>query len=66
MSVKAKLIIDEMEVNVLWFTFGFNQGADYNGRPSQKPVFVGLKLVIETRKDLNLADWSFTPNQKNN
>lgn len=40
MSVKAKLIIDEMEVNVLWFTFEFNQGADYNGRPSQKPVFV--------------------------
>ncbi len=63
MSVKAKIIIDEKEINVLSFSFGFNQGADTNGRPSQKPIFVGLQLVIETRKDLNLADWSFAPNQ---
>ncbi len=63
MSVKAKLIIDEKEINVLWFTFGFNQGADATGRPSQKSVFAGLKLIIETRKDLNLADWSFAPNE---
>ncbi len=63
MSVKAKLIIDEKEINVLWFTFGFNQGVDVTGRPSQKSVFVGLKLIIETRKDLNLADWSFAPNE---
>lgn len=61
--VKAKLIIDGKEINVLWFTFGFNQGADYSGRPSQRPVFLGLKLIIETRKDLNLADWSFAQNQ---
>lgn len=64
MSVKAKLIIDDMEVNILWFTFGFNQGADISGRPSQRPRFVGLKLIIETRKDLNLAEWSFSPNEK--
>ncbi len=63
MSVEAKLIIDEKEINVLRFSFGFHQVADTNGRPSQKPVFVGLKLIIETRKDLNLADWSFDPNQ---
>ncbi|MDC1162544.1 type VI secretion system tube protein TssD [Tenacibaculum sp.] len=61
--VKAKLIIDRKEINVLWFTFGFNQGADYSGRPSQRPIFVGLKLIIEIRKDLNLAEWSFSPNQ---
>ncbi len=63
MSVKAKLIIDEKEINVLLFSFGFNQGTDTNGKPTIKPVFVGLKLIIETRKDLNLADWSFAPNQ---
>ncbi len=63
MSVKAKLIIDEKEINVLLFSFGFNQGTDSNGKPTIKPVFVGLKLIIETRKDLNLADWSFAPNQ---
>ncbi len=63
MSVKAKIIIDEQEINVFSFSFGFNQGADVTGRPSQKPRFLGLQLVIETRKDLNLADWSFTSNQ---
>ncbi len=63
MSVKAKLIIDDKEINVLWFTFGFNQGSDISGRPSQQPRFLGLQLTIETRKDLNLAEWSFAPNQ---
>ncbi|MDO6761526.1 type VI secretion system tube protein TssD [Tamlana sp. 2_MG-2023] len=63
MSVHAKLIIDRKEVNILWFNFGFNQQADRSGRPSQKPVFIGLSLKIETRKDLELADWSFAPNQ---
>ncbi len=59
MSIKAKIIIDNTEINVAQFSFGFNQKADDNGRPFQKPVFVGLQLVIETRKDLNLADWAF-------
>ncbi|MBU2949425.1 hypothetical protein KO493_01805 [Tamlana agarivorans] len=63
MSVKAKIIIDKKEINVLWYNFKFNQEADYNGRPSQKPVFSGLQLKIETRKDLNLADWSFAPDE---
>ncbi len=63
MGVKAKLILDDKEINVLWFKFGFNQDADITGRPSQKPTFLGLQLVFETRKDLNLADWSFDPNQ---
>ena len=61
--VKAKLVIDEKEINVLSFTFGFNQRTDFTGRPSEKPVFVGLKLIIETRKDLNLVEWSTAANQ---
>lgn len=61
--VKAKLLIDGKEINVLWFTFEFSQGTDRSGRPSQRPIFVGLKLIVETRKDLNLAEWSFAPNQ---
>ncbi len=63
MGVKAKLIIDEMEINLLEFSFGFDQGADRTGRPAQKPLFLGLQLKIETRKDLNLADWSFATNE---
>lgn len=63
MSSKAKLLIDEKEINVLLFHYGFNQVADATGRPSQKPVFVGLQLVIETQKDVNLVYWSIAPNQ---
>ncbi len=63
MSVKARLLIDELEVNVLSFSFGFNQGADSVGRPTQKPIFLGLNLTIETRKDLNLADWALSLNE---
>ena len=59
MSVKAKLIIDELEINILSFSFGFNQGSDTTGRVAQKPLFLGLQLKIETRKDLNLAEWAF-------
>ncbi|QXP58266.1 type VI secretion system tube protein TssD [Olleya sp. HaHaR_3_96] len=61
--IKAKILIDGKEINVLWFSFGFNQEAGHSGRPSQRPVFIGLKLIIETRKDLNLTGWSFSPNQ---
>ncbi len=61
--VKAILIIDGKEVNVRWFTINFNQGANPNGRPSQIPVFIGFKLIIETRKDLNLTEWAFSSRQ---
>lgn len=61
--VRAKLIIDGKEINVLWYTFSFNQGADSSGKPSQRPIFNGIRLIIETRKDLNLADWAFASNQ---
>ena len=63
MSVKATILIDDKEINVLWFNYEFNQRADGNGRPSNAPVFLGLQLAIETRKDLNLADWAFSPTQ---
>jgi len=61
--VKAKLIIEGKEINVLWFTFGFNQNADHNGRPNQNPVFINLNVIIESQRDVNLADWSFAPDQ---
>ncbi len=61
--VKATLIIDGKEVNALLFTIRFNQGANPNGRPSQTPIFLGFKLIIETRKDINLTEWSFSSRQ---
>lgn len=64
--IKAKLIIDEKEINVLWFTFGFNQGADITGRPSETPIFVRLQLINETQKDLNLANCLLCLSKPNN
>ncbi len=63
MSVKAKLVIDELEINIINFSFGFNQGKDTNGKPTQKPMFIGLQLTIETQKNVDLADWAFAQNQ---
>ncbi|GAA0871116.1 hypothetical protein GCM10009117_02610 [Gangjinia marincola] len=61
--VKAKLLIDTKEVNVLWYKVGFNQTTDRTGRPSQQPIFKGLQVVIESQKDIDLADWSFAADQ---
>ncbi len=63
MSIQVKLLIDDMEVNVLSFNLGFHQNSDTNNRYISRPIFTGLNLVIETRKDLNLADWAFAENQ---
>ncbi len=63
MSVKAKLIIDGQEINVLTYDYGFKQNTDISGRPFSKPVFVGLTVEIEARKELNLEDWAFASNQ---
>ena len=63
MSVKTTVIIDDKEINVLWFNFAYNRRADASGNPTTAPVFLGIQLAIETRKDINLADWSFSPTQ---
>jgi len=62
MSVKAKMIIDDEEINALWFSFGYQRHADVNGRPTTKGVFLGLRVAIESRRTLNLAYWAFAPN----
>lgn len=61
MSVKAKLLIDDLEVNVLRYSFRFKRGADEVGHPCERSIFAGLEVLIESRSDLNLADWSFAP-----
>jgi len=63
MSIQAKLIIDDLEVNVLKFHFSYNKQSDTNGNPTNKTVFNGITLVIEARKALNLADWAISQNQ---
>ncbi len=62
MSIQAKIIIDDEEINALWFSFGYQRHADVNGRPTTKGVFLGLRVAIESRRTLNLAYWAFAPN----
>ncbi len=64
MSIRAQLLIDDLEANVLSFDFTINRRSDFNGRPIDKPIFRGIELEIETRKDLNLVDWSFAHKNK--
>ncbi|MCF6351285.1 MAG: hypothetical protein L3J23_09720, partial [Flavobacteriaceae bacterium] len=63
MSIEAKLIIDGKEIKVLSYNFSFDQIADTNGRPSSKPVFNGLWVVIESQKGVNLEEWAIAINQ---
>ncbi len=58
MSVRAKLIIDDQVINVIHYSFRFDQKSDFNGRPSQRPLFLGLEVTIETSKKFNLTEWA--------
>lgn len=60
MSIQAKLIIDEKELNLLHFNFSFSQTANDIGRPSGQPTFNGLIATIESQKDSNVAEWSIS------
>ncbi len=54
----AKLIIDDIEVNVLHYHISFDQRASENGKPSQRPLFLGLSLTVEVNKKLDLGTWA--------
>jgi len=64
MSIEAKLHIDNKEIKILQFKFDYQQGTDYTGRPSTKPVFSGLWLTVETQKNLDLEAWAMAASQK--
>ncbi|WP_158976035.1 type VI secretion system tube protein TssD [Cellulophaga sp. L1A9] len=59
--VKAKLLIDGLDINVLKFTYRFNQQLDPYGQPHQEPVFLGITLTVESQTNLNLGSWSADP-----
>lgn len=63
MSIQAKLLIDDLEVNILDFNFTINRKSLNNVTPTNLPVFKGINMVIESRKDLNLSSWSFSKNE---
>ena len=62
MGIKAKLIIDDLEINILKFSYDFNQASDVSGRPSQRVLFDGLTLTIETQKEVSLVEWMVAKN----
>lgn len=57
MSFLARITIDGEEMNVLECSFKFRQGADANGRPSEKPKGGQIKLLIESTAKTDFLDW---------
>lgn len=64
--MKAILIIDDIEVNIIVYSLAFSQGSDVTGRPSQKPVFKNLMVTVESRKDLTFYEWMLERNLAKN
>ncbi|MCF6349779.1 MAG: hypothetical protein L3J23_01950 [Flavobacteriaceae bacterium] len=62
MSFLAKINIDDDEMNVLDCTFTFEQGTDYNGRPSQKPKGGQISILLESTGKTNFLEWMISPN----
>ena len=66
MSVKAKLILigDNKKVTIISFIFDFSRGSDGTGKPTQKAIFNGLWITIETQKEINLSEWALKDTTK--
>lgn len=62
MSIQSKLIVDDRVSNVLKWNFAFDQKADYNNRPSGKPIFKGISITLEADKNTDLMEWMISPN----
>ena len=62
MSIQAILHFEDKKINALEVEFSFNQGTDYTGRPSTKPRLMGLYVVIEATKDIDLWEWMINDN----
>ena len=66
MSFLAKLNIDDNEMNVLECSFGFHQGADNTGRPSQKPRGGQITILIESTNKTDFLEWMISSNMTKN
>lgn len=60
MSFLAKLNIDDDEMNVLDCNFSFEQGADYTGRPSQKPKGGQITILLESTGKTDFLEWAIS------
>lgn len=57
MSFLSKLTIENDEMNVLDCKFEFNQGADYTGRPSEKPRGGQIEILVESTAKTDFLEW---------
>ncbi len=62
MAIQAKFYIDSKELNVLESTFSFRQDSDHIGRPSSKPTYLGLHLIVEAKKEVDFMELTINPN----
>ena len=57
MSFLSQLTIDEDTMNVLRCSFSFEQGADVNGRPSQRPRGGKINILLESTNKTDFLEW---------
>ena len=63
MSFKAKLTIDEEDINVLHCGYRFSQLTDATGKPTAIPQGGTINLVVESDGATDLFDWMISPTQ---
>jgi len=66
MSFLSQLTIDDDTMNVLKCSFAFEQGADYTGRPSQKPRGGQVTILIESTNKTDFLEWMISSNMTKN
>ncbi len=66
MSFLSQLTIDDDTMNVLKCSFAFEQGADFTGRPSQKPRGGQVTIVIESTNKTDFLEWMISSQMTKN
>ncbi len=64
MAIQAKLYLDDKEINVIACNFSYKQETDHTGRPTNKPRYMGMEMVVEVRKDVDFMELTIAPDMK--
>ena len=66
MSFLSQLTIDDDTMNVLKCSFTFEQGADFTGRPSQKPRGGQVTIELESTNKTDFLEWMISSKMTKN
>jgi len=66
MSFLSQLTIDDDIMNVLKCSFAFEQGADFTGRPSQKPRGGQVTIELESTNKTDFLEWMISSKMTKN